>query len=37
LWSIDLSTGKRLQVASMLAQARTYGELVGWDRVSSGI
>ncbi len=37
LLSVDLHTGKRVQVSNILAQTHTHVELVGWDRVGSGI
>jgi hypothetical protein len=34
LWSINLQTGKRLQIASPLPQPGTQLQLIGWDRIS---
>ncbi len=37
LLSVDLTTGKRVQVSSIPAQIHTHIALVGWDRVSAEI
>jgi hypothetical protein len=34
LWSIDLQSGKRLQIASPLPQPGTQLQLIGWDRIT---
>lgn len=34
LWSINLQTGKRVQVASPLPQPGTQLQLIGWDRIT---